>query len=361
MIRVIALVPYPERRAPGQRFRIEQWAPLMREEGVELTISPFLDAHGMDVLYQRGRAAAKIASVLRGHGRRARQIRALNGFDAAYVYREAALGRPAWMERAVAKRLPIVYDFDDAIYLPAASAANVRMSFLKNPGKPATLCRLAAHVTVGNDHLAAFARRHAQQVTVIPSTIDTEKYVPRARPPAARPVIGWTGSPTTLPYLLAMLPALRQLRTRIDFELRVIGGTLADAALDITNVPWRAETEVEDLRAFDVGLMPLADDEWARGKCGMKALQYMALGIPPVVSPVGINTAIVRHGVNGMHAGTDEEWVARIEELGRDPELRARLGREARRTVVAEYSAAVHAPRMAQVLRDAATRRKTDR
>ena len=357
MIRVVALVPYPARRAPGQRFRIEQWAPLLRAGGVEVMVDSFLDDAGMDVLYAPGHAAAKAMSVLGGYGRRARRVRTLDGYDAAYVYREAALGRPTWIERAVARRLPIVYDFDDAIYLPAASAANARLGFLKDPGKAEKLCRLAAHVTVGNEHLAGFARRHASQVTVVPSTIDTEQYVPPGpRPAPARLVIGWTGSATTLPYLEAILPALRRLKARTDFELRVIGGHLDDAALAIRNVPWSAATEVADLRPIDVGLMPLADDEWTRGKCGMKALQYMALGIPPVVSPVGVNTTIVRHGVNGMLATTDDEWVARLEELGRNPALRARLGGEARRTVETEFSAAVHAPRMAAVLRAAAAR-----
>lgn len=355
-MRVLALVPYPERRAPGQRFRIEQWAPLMRVEGIEVTVSPFLDDGGMDVLYRRGHAPAKIASVLRGHARRVGQVRALGEFDVAYVYREATLVGPTWVERAVARRLPLVYDFDDAIYLPAASAANARMRFLKDPGKAATLCRLAAHVTAGNEHLAAFARRHAARVTVMPSTIDTASYRPAARAPSARPVIGWTGSPTTIPYLAALLPALRRLRERMDFELRVVGGTLEDEALDVVCVPWRAESEVDDLRAMDVGLMPLADDEWTRGKCGMKALQYMALGIPAVVSPVGVNTAIVRPGVNGMHARTDDEWIDSLLELGRDPLLRERLGRAARRTVEEEWSASVHAPRMARVLRETAAR-----
>ena len=356
MIRVLALVPYPEGRAPGQRFRIEQWAPLMRDEGVDVTVAPFLDDRGMNALYQRGRAVAKIASVLRGQARRLRQVRALAAFDAAYVYREAALGPSAWVERSVARRLPIVYDFDDAIYLPATSDANARLGFLKDPRKAEKLCALARHVTVGNEHLAGFARRHARAVTVVPSTIDTALYAAIPKRTGTCLVIGWTGSPTTIPYLQALLPALRRLRATFDFELRVIGGTLRDSALDITSVPWRAASETSDLQAIDIGVMPLADDEWARGKCGMKALQYMALGIPPVVSPVGVNTSIVRHGVNGMHASTDDEWVACLETLGRDPELRARLGREARRTVEHDYSAAVHAPRMAQVLRDAAAR-----
>jgi glycosyltransferase involved in cell wall biosynthesis len=124
--------------------------------------------------------------------------------------------------------------------------------------------------------------------------------------------------------------------------------------LDVQLVPWRAETEVPALSAIDVGLMPLPDDEWSRGKCGLKALQYMALGIPPVVSPVGVNSAIVQDGINGFHACTDEEWVDRIALLLRDPELRRRLGAAARLTVETTYSARVQAPRMAAVLRQAA-------
>ncbi len=326
----------------------------MQAQGIELTFSPFLDARGMDVLYQPRRSAAKAASVVRGHARRARQVRELQHFDVAYVYREAALVGPPWVERAVARRLPLVYDFDDAIYLPASSAANARMMFLKDPGKAAALCGLAVHVTPGNEHLAAFARRHAHHVTVIPSTIDTALYVPRPRPPSERLVIGWTGSPTTIPYLAALTPALRRLRAAMDFRLRVIGGRIEVPGLDIECVPWTAETEVDDLRAIDIGLMPLADDEWTRGKCGMKALQYMALEIPAVVSPVGVNSTIVRPGVNGMHARTDDDWISALLALGSDPALRERLGREGRRTVDEEYSAAVHAPRMARVLKDAA-------
>ena len=353
-LRVLAFVPYPVRRAPGQRFRIEQWAPLMTEQGVRVEISPFLDAGAMDILYAGGRFATKMLGALDGYGRRAAELRRLGDFDAAYVYREAALGRPAWLERKIARALPMVYDFDDAIYLPAASAANARFSFLKDPGKAAKLCALAAHVTVGNEHLAAWARPRSRAVTVVPSTIDTDRYVPSARPANPRPVIGWTGSATTVAHLLPLLPALRRLRAGLDFELRVIGSAIHAEGLDIRSLPWNEATEVEDLRPIDVGLMPLPGDEWSRGKCGMKALQYMALGVPPVVSPVGANATIVRHGSNGMHAVTDDDWIARLGELARDPGLRAKLGAEARRTVEETYSARAQAPRMAGVLRAAA-------
>lgn len=353
-LRVLALVPYPERRAPGQRFRIEQWAPLMARAGASVEISPFLDPGMMDVLYAGGRFVTKSFGVLEGYAHRARETRRLKGYDVAYVYREAALGRATWIERRVARQLPLVYDFDDAIYLPATSAVNARVGFLKDPVKAAKLCALATQVTVGNDYLAGYARAHARSVTVIPSTIDTTAYVPQPRATATRPVIGWTGSATTVAYLEALKAALRRLRKEMDFELRVVGAPFADAQLDVRTVPWRAVSEVEDLRAIDIGLMPLPDDEWSRGKCGMKALQYMALAIPPVVSPVGVNATIVRDGVNGRHARTDDEWVARLLELGRDAELRRELGEAARRTVEDGYSAEVHAPRMMKVLEQAA-------
>ena len=353
-LRVIAFVPYPERRAPGQRFRIEQWAPLLAKDGVTVDIAPFLDPGAMDVIHLGGRLATKVIGVLDGYGRRAADLKRLASYDVAYVYREAALGRPAWIEGKIAKTLPVVYDFDDAIYLPATSAANARLAFLKDPGKAAKLCALATHVTVGNDHLAAWARKHNDRVTVVPSTIDTDLYQPKTRQTSQRLVIGWTGSATTVPYLGEVLPALRRLKKTLDFELRIIGATVHDADLDVRNLRWNEATEADDLGALDIGLMPLSDDEWSRGKCAMKALQYMALGIPPVVSPVGANAAVVRDGENGLHATTEDDWVTALERLGRDAALRARLGSNARRTVEGGYSARVQAPRMAEVMRAAA-------
>jgi glycosyltransferase involved in cell wall biosynthesis len=248
----------------------------------------------------------------------------------------------------------VVFDFDDAIYLPDASPANAWTRRLKGRGKVEALCRMSRHVTVGNVVLAEFASRHAAAVTVLPSTIDTDLYrvLPGVR--NARPVVGWTGSETTVPHLLALAHALRRLRRNVDFELHVVGGTVAIDAVDVRCIPWTAAGEVDDLRPMDVGLMPLPDDEWSRGKCGMKALQYMALGKPAVVSPIGANAEIIQDGLNGFHARNEDEWVDRLARLLSDPALRARLGAAARITVERSYSAEVHVPRLATVLREAA-------
>lgn len=353
MIEVLALVPYPLQRVGGQRYRIEQWAPWLEGEGLRLRFAPFLTTAAMDVLYRPGHSWAKLRHTAAGYAQRLRR-RPHRRADVVFVYREASPLAPAWFERFAFGGAPVVFDFDDAIYLPDASAANRWARHLKGPRKVAALCRRSAHVTVGNDVLATFALQHANQVTVLPSTIDTDVYRVEPRGANPRPIVGWTGSSTTVPHLLGVAPALRRLRREVDFELRVVGGEVAIEGVDVRCVPWRAATEVEDLRPLDVGLMPLPDDEWSRGKCGMKALQYMALAIPPVVSPVGANAAIVTDGVNGLHATTEDGWVDALARLLADPALRERLGRAARRTVEDGYSARVQAPRLARVLKEAA-------
>jgi glycosyltransferase involved in cell wall biosynthesis len=354
VIEVSALVPYQVGRVGGQRYRIEQWTPLLERHGVRVSFAPFLTGSGMDVLYRPGRAWSKVRHSVRGYAARARRALSPGRTDVVFVYRESSPLAPVWFERLVVGRVPVVFDFDDAIYLPDASPANPWTRHFKGPRKVAALCRRAQHVTVGNEVLAEFASRHARAVTVLPSTIDTDVYTVEPRSPHPRPVIGWTGSATTVPHLLRLAPALRRLRREVDFELRVIGGAAAIEGVDVRCVPWSAAREVEDLRPLDVGLMPLPDDEWSRGKCGMKALQYMALAIPPVVSPVGANRTIVQDGVNGLHAAEDGQWVDALARLIADAALRERLGRAARQTVEEGYSARVQAPRLARVLKEAA-------
>jgi glycosyltransferase involved in cell wall biosynthesis len=308
----------------------------------------------MEVLYEPGHIGVKARETLRGYLRRLAEALRSSSADVIFVYREAALLGPAWIEQLLALRRPLVFDFDDAIYLADTSRVNAWSRMLKPATKVETICRVARHVTVGNEFLARFAKDHARGVTVVPSTIDTDVYQVEPRARNRVPVIGWTGSATTARYLTVLAPALRRLQEMREFELRVIGAKVDIEGLAVRCLPWRAETEPDDLCALDVGLMPLPDDEWSRGKCGMKALQYMALGIPPVVSPVGVNATIVRDGVNGFYARTEEEWIDRIARLLEDESLRRSLGQEGRRTVEESYSARAHAPRVARIFAETA-------
>jgi glycosyltransferase involved in cell wall biosynthesis len=356
-MRLLAIVPSVYDRNPSQRYRIEQWEPLLAERGVEITYRPFESAELNRVLYERGRMGTKMRLVSEALRRRARDVREARSFDAVYVLREAALLGPPLFERMLARAgVPFVFDFDDAVFERYVSPANGYLSYLKFPGKTRTVCRLAAHVMAGNEYLADYARQVNSEVTVVPTTVDTSRYtVEPRRTPNEVPVIGWTGSHSTLKYLLTLAGALRRLSERERFRLRVIGAPVASAAegfegLDVEWLPWRSETEVEDLRPLDIGVMPLPEDRWSRGKCGMKALQYMGLAIPAVCSPVGVNSEIIRDGENGMLAASEDEWVEKLARLLRDAEMRARLARAGRATVEARYSAAVVAPLVYDIL-----------
>ena len=207
-------------------------------------------------------------------------------------------------------------------------------------------------MTVGNAYLAEYARRYNANVTIVPTTIDVSRYSLEAREPNDRPVIGWTGTHSTYQHLDLLTPVLAELATRHDFVLRVIGP--ADYRMEgvtVENRAWRSDSEVDDLRGIDIGVMPLPDDPWSRGKCGAKALQYMGLAIPTVCSPVGVNSEIVTHGENGLLAGGHEEWLVALSSLLECEAERRRLGLAGRETVETRYSAQVHAPRVAAILR----------
>ncbi len=355
------MVPYPLGRAPSQRYRLEQWAPHLRERGVELDFAPFQDEETFRLLWEPGApSSAKARRLLGCVAARVALLGRLDAFDVVILHREALSFGPALIERLVARRRPLVFDFDDAIWLPSANAANPLAPHLKFQGKTRAIVARARAVMAGNDYLASWARRYCADVEVVPTTIELAHMYSRTRihGPREVPVIGWTGTDTTLPYLEELAPALRTLAARRRFRLRVITGTRTPRleGLDVEVVRWSAEREVDDLLALDLGLMPQPDAPWTRGKCGMKALQYMALGIPPVGSRNGMLLALIDDGENGALAAGPAEWVSQLERLLDDWSLRARLGLAARRTVETRYAASIVAPRVVDVLARAMAR-----
>lgn len=359
-MRVLAVVPAPYDISPGQRYRLEQWEPFLRERGVEITYAPFADEELQALLYKPGLIGRKLQLTARSLGRRLATVRQAREFDLVYIFREAALLGPPIFEKLIHQRgVPIVFDFDDAIFVSYRSPANGYLSYLKFASKTKAVCRIAAHVMVGNPYLAEYAKQVNDRVTVVPSTIDTEKYrVPDRKEKNGPLVIGWTGSHSTVQHLDTLKDALRKLAAKEAFRLRVIGTSAYECApVDVEARTWRAETETDDLMDVDIGVMPLPDDRWTKGKCGQKALQFMGLGIPTVCSPVGVNTEIIQDGQNGLIAASEDEWVDKLSQLLRSPELRQRLGRAGRATVEQKYSAITQAPRVYEifksVLRDA--------
>jgi glycosyltransferase involved in cell wall biosynthesis len=351
--RILALSPIPEEGA-GCRFRVSQFAPALARAGFDLTIHPLFDTAFFRLVYKPGHYLRKTMALASRTLDRIAAVRSSGSFDAVLIYREAYPIGPPLIERSLARRgLPIVYDFDDAVFLPNTSEANQAIGSLKNPGKVAEILKLSTHVIAGNSYLADFAQKYARDVSIVPTCVDTTVWRPRPtpRPNGAPLVIGWIGTPTTTPYLLGLKDVFVDVAKSREFVLRVSGsmGPVDIPGVRVENVPWTLSGEVDLFNTCDIGVYPLPDDKWTRGKCGFKAIQFMSCGVPVIASPVGVNREIVTHGVDGLCAATPDEWTAGLRELLDNAGTRESLGAAGRRTIERAYSLAANAPRLVSV------------
>jgi glycosyltransferase involved in cell wall biosynthesis len=245
---------------------------------------------------------------------------------------------PIGKVRALARRHKLVFDFDDAIWTSEKGDRSL-FARLRTQARLACVLKRSTVVMAGNDYLAAYARRYNPNVVVVPTVVDTERYPARQHAAGRVLTLGWIGHSVNFKYLAALSDAIRRVAAVRPVRLLVVADQDFHAeGVDVENRRWSEETEVADLLEIDIGLMPLADDEWTRGKCGFKAIQYMAAGVPPVASQVGMNTQLIDHGVDGFLAASQQEWFDALTLLCADPGLRQRVGDAARQKVRARYS-----------------------
>jgi len=290
--------------------------------------------------------------VMRAYWGRLLQLVGRRNFDLLWIEKEALPWIPAWLECALLHGVPYVLDFDDAVFhnYDLHRSKWVRRFLGRRIDRLMAGARL---VVGGNDYLAQRARdAGAPWVEVVPTVVDLERYEVRPHPGTQRgaPHIVWIGSPSTVGYLAALGAPLAALAQSVAFKVRVIGGVLEMPGVDIECVPWTEDTEVAFIAECDIGIMPLPDSPWERGKCGYKLIQYMACGLPVVASPVGVNTQIVQDGVNGFLAEEGGDWEAKLGQLLGDAVLREAMGRAGRRRVEDEYCVQQVAPRLAGLL-----------
>lgn len=341
--RVLCLVAHRPGRSPGQRFRFEQYIEFLGQHGFEFTLSHLLSEKDDAVFYQKHHYLQKLLIFLKTIRIRKQNIRELEKFDIVFIYREAVMHGSVKFETQIARRgIPVIYDFDDAIWLFDVSNGNRLFGWLKRPGKTADIIRLSRAVIVGNEFLAEYARQFSDYVHIIPTTIQTGTFRQTGEMKNNETIcIGWTGSFTTLKHFHLAIPILKKITEKYPGKIRF--KLISDEPCDTNDIPvhfcrWNPDTEVSDLKEFDIGIMPLPDDEWSKGKCGFKGLQYMALGIPAVMSPVGVNTEIISDGQNGFLAATEKEWIEKLSLLIESPELRDKLGKAGQKTVDEKYS-----------------------
>jgi glycosyltransferase involved in cell wall biosynthesis len=329
-------------RSPSQRFRFEQFMPFLEKQGWQCDYAHLLDAEDDKIFYSPGTYAKKAAVVLKGFKQRIKDLKSANDYDIIFIQRETFIAGTTYFERKYAKsKAKIVYDFDDAIWMLDISDANRKLSFLKDPSKTKKIIALSDHILAGNQYLANYASQFNASVQIIPTVVDTDYFKTSNNKPNSRVTIGWSGSQTTAKHFYEAQNWLPKIVAKYGDRIRVMAICERDLKMQGVNiemVAWNREKEVSALDHIDIGIMPLPDDEWSKGKCGFKGIQYMSMSKACVMSPVGVNPEIVDHGKNAFLAANDQEWFEIVSELVENAELRKQIGAAGRATIEKRYS-----------------------
>ncbi|MDR2962780.1 MAG: glycosyltransferase family 4 protein [Bacteroidales bacterium] len=342
MKKILYIVPHRLNRSPGQRFRCEHFIPILQQEGYETRYAYLLSAWDDTYFYRQGAYFFKFIVFVKSFFSRLYHVCIARNYDIIFIYREAFMIGTTFFERLLKHTaVPIIYDFDDSIWLNDTSDGNKNLAWLKKTSKTNDIIAMASAVIVGNEFLAQHARQFNSNVFVIPTTIDTSYHRMEEKPERTSICIGWTGSETTVKHFMLLEPVLLKIKKKygdaVSFML-ISNKLYENKELGVRTTFWKAQDEIAQLSNIDIGIMPLPNDEWSKGKCGFKGLQYMSMEIPCVMSAVGVNTEIITQGVNGFLAHNNDEWKTYLGMLIEHAELRRKIGKAGRKTVEERYS-----------------------
>ena len=355
MPNILIIADHRLNRSPSQRYRFEQYLNYFKSEGFDWELSEIITEKDDKIFYHPGNYFKKAWILFKSIFIRLKDLRRAKNFDVIFIQREALLLGSSYFEKQFFKKNKVVFDFDDSIWLLDTSPENKKFEFLKNPDKTKINIKHAHCVIAGNSFLANYAKQFNQNTVVIPTTIDSDFHIPK---PELRNkekiVIGWSGSISTIKHFEMAIPALKEIQNKYPnkIEIHVIGqGSYTHPEINMISKNWSAKTEVDDLNSFDIGIMPLPDDEWVKGKCGLKGLSYMACGVATIMSRVGVNSEIIEHGKNGFLATNQQEWVNYLSKLIENSDLRHEMGQAGRETVVKNYSVNANKVKYLEVLK----------
>lgn len=351
-MKILMLTRYG-RLGASSRLRSYQYIPFLEQDGIEVCVAPLFDNSYVSEL-QTGRR--RFLDIARSYSNRIADLCRLRQFDLVWVEKEALPWIPASVERIFfSGTVPYIIDYDDAVfhYYDEHSSRIVRTIL---SGKHADLIRAANAIVAGNSYLCAYARNSdARNLVLIPTVIDLEKYKfakNHSRPDSNSVSVGWIGQTSTAKMLMPYRSLFHKLSSSGLARFVAIGISAGNYGLPMESFPWSEGTEVRAILSFDVGIMPLPDEPFARGKCGYKLIQYMACGLPVIASPVGANCEIVEHGVNGFLADTEEDWRYYLSLLIDDVSLRNKMGCAGRKKVEERYCIQVTAPLLVDLFRN---------
>ena len=350
--RVLALATYPV-AAASTRYRITQFIDPLRESGIDVEFSSFLDDALFSSLYKPQRLWKHLPRLaLRTAARTLDALRA--EADMVFIQREAMLFGPPIVEWLMRRRLPLILDIDDATWMPYASPVYGHLAtLLKFPSKTNQLIDWADCVTCGSPNIAVYAQTRGAKTVTIPTVVDTQKFVPRSGPAGAIPTIGWIGTHSTFPFLQRLIPVFERLAREHRFRLLIVGAGVSHidvSGVEVINRVWHLDREIDDFQSIDIGVYPLISDEWTRYKAGFKGIQYMAAGIPFVMTPDGVCATMGIEGTTHIAATTPDEWYEALRRLLTDDALRNRMGSAGRQHAIAHYDVASAAATLASVI-----------
>lgn len=351
-MRVLLFSKYGPRGA-SSRQRSYQYLPFLAKEGISVDISTLFDNRYLELFFSGGKRNP--FQVLRSYLNRARRIASLSSYDLLWIEYELFPWIPAFVENRICRRwVPFIVDYDDAVFHRYDLNPSRLVRKLLGP-KIDRIMRSADIVIAGNRYLAQRAlAAGASRVVQIPTVVDLTRYRCRSHRRESDFTIGWIGTPHTARYLKQIEPAIQEIASRHRIQFVAVGaGELSLRGVSCKVPAWSEENEAESIAAFDVGVMPLRDEPFERGKCGYKLIQYMACGVPVIASPVGANMEIVDPGCNGFLAENQNQWFEAIEFLVRNPAKAAAMGLEGRRKVELHYSLHEMAPKLSAVIRSA--------
>ena len=365
-MKVLALASYPV-EAAATRFRLQQFVDPLAARGITLTIHSFLDSQQFQQLYRQKSWPRTALGLSMSSLRRLKDIAAARKADVILIQREAMMFGPPvieWLGARVMKR-PMVLDLDDATYVSYTSPTYGGLgSVLKWFSKTDDLIRWANIVTCGNRGIAEYVSAKGTEARVIPTVVDTDVFRPVPGGAAGNSVVlGWIGTHSTFPYLESIFPVLGDLARRHKFRLKVVGAGkegITVPGVEVENSAWEIGREVEDFQSIDIGLYPIDASlysGWAAGKSGFKAVQYMAVGVPYVATPVGGSAEIGEEGTTHLFATTNEEWHQALDQLLANADRRRQMGVAGRQHVIEHYGLEAQADKLGKALREAADRK----
>lgn len=354
--KILVICPHPVGYVPGQRLKYEQYFESWQRNGYQVDVSPFMSERMQQIVYKKGHLFEKIARTLGGYFTRIRDLFRIREYDIVYLFLWATPFGPPLAEWAICHLArKVVFDIDDLVFLKNIKHENKFLAILKGKNKPIYMMKHAHHVISCTPYLDQIAKKYNAHTTDISSTINTDTYIPvNTYDNDDELIIGWSGSHTTSQYLYLLKDVLLELQKTISFKLLVMGdANFYIPGLKMEAVAWTEEYEISYLQKMDIGVYPLPqNEEWVLGKSGLKALQYMALGIPTIASNVGCNDRVIDEGLNGFLVSTENEWLNKLTLLCQEPQLRKSIGVQARITVEQKFSIKSTAPVYLHILQN---------